>query len=124
MGLLRVLILTAEREFASAAAALVRAMGHDIEVHDNEGDAAEAAALLRPHVVLVDQASTGIDGSALCQKLRQSSDKAVRLVAITSDDSSDHLARCRAAGFDFRFGKPLVADELERFLALSKTELL
>jgi DNA-binding response OmpR family regulator len=123
MGALRVLILTAEREFASAAAALVRAFGHDVEIHHDEHDATGAAELVRPHVVLVDQTSPDTEGRELCQRLRQESKQPVRLVAITTDHSSEHLAKCRAAGFDFRFSKPLVADELERFLALSKSEL-
>jgi CheY-like chemotaxis protein len=124
MAVLRVLALTCEREFASALGALVRAFGHEVEIHHDEHEAIEAAELVRPHVVLVDQTSTGTDGCELCRQLRQSSHQPVRLVAITADDSSEHLANCRAAGFDFRFSKPLVADELERFLALSKTELL
>jgi DNA-binding response OmpR family regulator len=124
MAVLRVLVLTCEREFASALGALVRAFGHEVEIHDDERDATEAAQLIRPHVVLVDQASADTDGRELCHQLRQKSNQAVRLVAVTADDSSDHLSKCRAAGFDFRFSKPLIADELERFLALSKTELV
>ena len=44
MGALRVLILTAEREVAHTVAGLVRALGHDVEVYDDEREAGEACA--------------------------------------------------------------------------------
>jgi two-component system response regulator RegX3 len=123
MESLRVLLLTGDREFASAFGGLVRAFGHEVEVHDDEQAASEAARILPAQVVFVDQTTSQSDGSQLCRDLRASSPQAVRCVAVTLDNSSETLAACRAVGFDFRFSKPLVAAELERFLAVTKTDL-
>jgi CheY-like chemotaxis protein len=123
MEFLRVLLLTGDREFASAFGSLVRAFGHEVEVHDDEQAAGEAAAVLPPDVVFVDQTSSPTDGSQLCRSLRASGERAARFVAVTLDNSSETLAACRAAGFDFRFSKPLVATELERFLSVTKSDL-
>jgi CheY-like chemotaxis protein len=59
----------------------------------------------------------------MCRDLRDGDVQPVRFVAVTLDNSSETLAACRAAGFDFRFSKPLVAAELERFLAVTKADL-
>ena len=106
------------------SARCVRAFGHEVEVHDNEQAAIEATRTLPPHVVFVDHTTAGTDGRELCQVVREESPQPARLVAITADSSSDLLSACRDAGFDFRFSKPLVAGELERFLSVSKAELL
>jgi CheY-like chemotaxis protein len=124
IGFLRVLLLGGEREFAHAFAGLVRAFGHEVEVHDDEQAAIEAARTLPPHVVFVDHTSAATDGRELCQVVREELPQPPRLVAITADTASDVMSACRDAGFDFRFSKPLVAGELERFLAVSKDELL
>lgn len=124
MGFLRVLLLTGEREFANAFSALVRAFGHEVEVHDDEPAAIEAARNLPPHVVFVDQTTSSSDGRELCREVRVATNDRAQLVAITLDTSSDQLSACREAGFDFRFSRPLVAGELERFLAVSKKDLL
>ncbi|HVU87859.1 MAG TPA: response regulator [Pirellulales bacterium] len=122
MEILRVLLLSGDREFASAFASLVRAFGHEVEVHDDEQVAGEAAAVLPPDVVFVDQTTSTTDGSQLCRQVRSAAIRSARFVAVTLDNSSETLAACRAAGFDFRFSKPLVATELERFLSVTKAD--
>ncbi|HEY4311792.1 MAG TPA: hypothetical protein VGN12_20260 [Pirellulales bacterium] len=123
MESLRVLLLTGDREFANSFGALVRAFGHEVEVHDDEPAAIEAARIIPSHVVFVDQTTSPTDGSQMCRDLREGDVQPVRFVAVTLDNSSETLAACRAAGFDFRFSKPLVAAELERFLAVTKADL-
>ena len=124
MGLLRVCLLTCEREFANVFGGLVRADGHDVDVHHNEQSAVEAARLIPPHVVFVDHTSLPTDGREICRQVRDESLRPARLVAITADETSDTISACRAAGFDFRFSKPMVAGDLERFLAVCKAELV
>jgi DNA-binding response OmpR family regulator len=124
MGLLRISLVTCEQEFANEFGELVRANGHDVDIHRNEQTAVQAARLIPPHVVFVDQTSLPTDGRQICRQVRDESLRPARLVAITVDETSDTISACRAAGFDFRFSKPVVAEDLERFLAVCKAELV
>ena len=124
MGPLNVLLLAGEREFAGAFRALVRAFGHHVRIHQDEQAAIDDARQSPPDVVFVDQTEDEAHGELLCRFVREAFSHRARLVAITSDDTSDHLSACRAAGLDFRFSKPLLAEDLERFLAVSSGELL
>jgi adenylate cyclase len=88
--------------------------GHGYEVVTaNDGLAAlEVVASARPDLVLLDVMMPGLDGYAVCRRLRGGDDTAVLPVIMVTSSSSEEKTRAIAAGADDFIPKPFDHDEL------------
>jgi CheY-like chemotaxis protein len=103
----RVLIVDDKRDAADSLAAVLRQMGHQVDlVHDGR-TGMEFALRMRPHVVLMDVAIHGMSGLELGREMRQALGPEVRIVAITGYGSDEDRRQSLEAGFDQHLVKPV-----------------
>jgi CheY-like chemotaxis protein len=99
-------------------ALLLRVWGHRSAVAYTGESALEAATTFRPDVVLLDIVLPGIDGYEVAWRLRQLPGLArCRLLALTGNDNEDDVQRCKEAGIDYHFLKPVEPAVLRELLA-------
>jgi two-component system CheB/CheR fusion protein len=114
---LRVLVADDDRDTVEGLLMLLRLWGYDgVAVYDGPG-ALEAASVNPLDVVLLDIELPGIDGYDVARRLRQlpGMDKAL-LVAITGYGREDDVQRCKEAGIDCHFLKPVEPTEIQKVL--------
>ena len=99
---------------AETMAVLVDLMGHRVRVAHDGDEAIRQALESPPDVVLLDIGLPGADGCVIAEKLCAVLSTKPLLVAVTG---YTHLReKCRAAGIDRYFLKPLEASALEELL--------
>jgi two-component system OmpR family response regulator len=112
-----ILIVVDDRDSREALHALLLTEGHEVRSAADGSAALSLAAHRAPDVVLLDINMPVMDGYAICRRLRDmGSLAATRIYALTALSGSVHYARCRVAGFDRHFGKPLDVEALMRLL--------
>ncbi len=116
---LRILIVEDNHDAADTLRIALELAGHRAEVAYNGPQALEAAAKVRPTVVLCDLGlPDGMSGYDVARALRQDPALAnVRLIAISGYGQPEDRERARAAGFDLHLTKPVSPEELQRILA-------
>jgi PAS domain S-box-containing protein len=116
-GRRRVLVVDDNVDAARTLQALLRELGHDVEVAHDGGSALAAARERRPEVVLLDLNMPDMDGVELARTLRrQPGFHEVRFAAVTGLGQEADRRRTREAGFDVHLVKPLSPDDLRRVL--------
>ena len=116
---LRVLIVEDDADARESLRLQMELWGTEVNVARNAAEALEAAARVRPQIVLCDIGLPGIDGFALVSSLRAAlHDTPVAFAAVTGYASADDQQRALAAGFDSFLVKPLKPDSLARLLRL------
>jgi CheY-like chemotaxis protein len=88
--------------------------GHEVHLAASGPAALQAAAQLRPDVVVLDVGLPGMDGCEVARRLRQTGPADTLLVALTA--YTQDRQRCLEAGFDAFLSKPCDPDELQRLL--------
>jgi signal transduction histidine kinase/ActR/RegA family two-component response regulator len=122
-ALRRVLVVDDNEDAAQTLAALLRAQGHEVDVHFNARAALEAAMNALPEVAFLDLNMPGMDGFALAQKLRMLPGGAsLRIVAVTGMGRQEDHARSRDAGFDIHLTKPADPEVVIRLAALELSD--
>jgi two-component system, chemotaxis family, CheB/CheR fusion protein len=90
---------------------------HEVHTASNGPDALEAAARLRPDVVLLDLSMPGMDGYEVARRMRATSwGEKVLLVALTGWGQEQHRRRSKEAGFDCHLTKPADPEALRAIL--------
>jgi signal transduction histidine kinase len=113
----RVLVVDDNRDAAATLARLLRLMGHQVETAHHGHLALEVAPRFGPDVVLLDIGLPGLDGFAVCRRLRQHPATArARIIAVTGYTQEEDRRRSREAGFDAHLVKPVDLDALEGLL--------
>ena len=115
----RVLVVDDNVDAAVALAALLRVLGHTVQVaHDGRQALAEAARF-EPHIAFLDIGLPGLDGYDLARALRERLNGAAppRLVAVTGYGLDTDRARSTAAGFADHLVKPVELSSLVRVLS-------
>ena len=102
----RVLIVDDNLDNAHALALLLRLMGHDARAEFSGQRALRRAAYFRPHVVFLDLSMPGMSGYEVASALRETHSD-VRIIAVTALMGEEHERRCREAGFNAHFLKPI-----------------
>jgi PAS domain S-box-containing protein len=103
----RVLIVDDNEDAADSLALLLEDAGHETEaVYDGEA-ALEAAARLRPQVVLLDLGLPTLSGFDVAQQLRHAHGSDFLLIAVTGWGQDRDRQSTRDAGFDLHLTKPL-----------------
>jgi CheY-like chemotaxis protein len=115
---MRILVVEDSPDTARSAQLLLTLWGYDCAVARDGAAALEAAAALRPDVVLLDLALPGVNGYEVARRLREDpATAAAFLVAVTGYGEEREVRRCWQAGFDRHLLKPIDLHELRRLLA-------
>ena len=109
----RVLLVDDNLDAATATAAILAQLGHEVCVAHSGAEALAVAARCAPSVAFLDIGLPDMDGYALAGALRRLS-LAPRLVALTGYGQQDDIGRALDAGFDLHLTKPATLDELRR----------
>ena len=113
-----VLVVDDDRDAAESMGMLLEVEGHIVHYAHNGSGAVDAAAEIRPDVVLLDIGLPGIDGYEVARRLR--SEAATRdsiMIAITGYGQEEDRALAEAAGFDHHLVKPVSVSALRALIA-------
>jgi two-component system CheB/CheR fusion protein len=115
---LRVLVVEDNADIAHSLVALIRHLGHEVELaHDGQA-ALELAGRFLPQVAFVDIGLPGVSGLELAESFRRDDRlQSVLLIALTGFGQAEDRRRSLAAGFDEHLVKPLSFDRLQQTLA-------
>jgi PAS domain S-box-containing protein len=117
MGSLRVLVADDNRDAAESMAALLRALGGEVNVAYDGVEAVEAARAFRPDVILLDIGMPRLDGYGAARAIRREFDgRGVKIVALTGWGQEGDRRLTRDAGFDNHLVKPAELEALRRVL--------
>jgi CheY-like chemotaxis protein len=117
MQSLRILVVDDLRDAADSLALLMQLWGHETVIAYDGADAVHVAATKLPDVVLLDIGLPSLDGYEVARRLRQmpGMGKAL-LVAITGYGRAEDVRRCKDAGIDYHFQKPVNPSQLQEVL--------
>jgi len=117
MTMKKVLVVADHREDASALCDRVRELGHVAGGTFNEDGAIIAAQVLRPDIVVLDVARTDEDGYGIARAIRrQAGMEDCRIIAVSSDPSTEHRAQALRSECEALYAKPLNPAVLEDLL--------
>jgi CheY-like chemotaxis protein len=112
----RVLLVDDNEDAAATVGALLRQLGHEVQVAHTAGQALAAARTMRPDVAILDIGLPDMDGYGLAAILRRTGRPELRLVALTGYGQKSDVDRALGAGFDLHLSKPAGLDDLRRAL--------
>ena len=115
---LRILVVDDNRDSAKSMAILLKFKGHTTHTAYDGLEAVEAAVTFRPDVVLLDIGLPTLNGHEVCRRIReQTSDKTIKLIALTGWGQDEDRQKTAEAGFDAHLVKPVDFDQLLKLLA-------
>ena len=113
----RVLVVDDLADSALTLAAVVRYMGHEVEVARDGQEALFLVDTFRPELVLLDLGMPGMTGFDVCQVIKSHPEtRRIRVVAVTGYEQPQDRVRTAAAGFDGHYAKPINPSDLELLL--------
>jgi PAS domain S-box-containing protein len=116
----RVLVVDDNVDAAAMLAALIRQLGHEVEIVHDGSAALRAVEGYRPEVILLDIGMPGMNGFEVAQRLRELRRvPRLRIVAVTGWGKPEDRERSRAAGFDMHLMKPVELSEIQQALMLN-----
>jgi PAS domain S-box-containing protein len=114
---LRVLIVDDNRDAATSLADLMKITGNETHTAHDGQEAVEAAARLRPDVIVLDIGLPKMNGFEACRKIREQPwSKTIVMVALTGWGQDDDRRKSAEAGFDGHLIKPADFGELTRLI--------
>ncbi len=115
---LRILVVEDVPDTADTLAALLQLWRHEAIVAYDGPNALEEASVQPPDVVFLDIGLPGMDGCEVARRLRRMPGmKNALLAAITGHGREADVQRCKEAGIDLHFLKPVEPAELQKVLA-------
>jgi CheY-like chemotaxis protein len=115
---LRILVVEDLHDSADSMGLLLELWGYQAVITYEGADALAAASATPPDVVFLDIGLPGMDGCEMVRRLRQMPRMATALlVAITGYGRMADVQRCKEAGIDCHFLKPVDPTELKQLLA-------
>ena len=113
----RVLVVDDQPDLAALLTEELSLMGHDVRVAHDGLTALGAAMEFGPELMFIDIGLPGLSGYEVAKQLRKEPRTAqTTLVALTGYGGSDTVERCRGAGFDRHFTKPISEESLREVL--------
>ena len=114
----RILVVDDNRDAAISLAMLLRLDGHEVHLSHDGKAAVEAAANLRPDLMLLDIGLPKLNGYEVCRQVRtQPWSAGMTLVALTGWGQEEDRRKSTAAGFNGHMVKPVDLDSLSILLA-------
>ena len=113
---MRVLVVDDNEDAANSLADVLRFMGHHAEVAFSGAQAMHMAEDVEPDLVLLDIGLPEIDGYEVARRLRRSTRRRVRLVAVTGYGAESDRRRTREAGFDEHVVKPVMPETISAII--------
>jgi CheY-like chemotaxis protein len=114
---LRFLVVDDNREQADSLAMLLRMNGHTVRTAYDAATALTWHGAFDPDVVLLDLGLPGVDGHAVCRRLRASEGgERLVVIAVTGWGQAEDRERSAEAGFDAHLVKPVDPAELRTLL--------
>jgi CheY-like chemotaxis protein len=114
----RMLVVDDNRDAADALRELLVLDGHDVHAVYGAQEAIEAAARLRPEIILLDIGLPQMDGYELFRRMRQMPElSAARIIAVTGYGQLRDKQRAEQLGFDYHMVKPVDLDQLKQIIA-------
>jgi PAS domain S-box-containing protein len=111
----RVLVVDDNRDAADLLAAVLQAMGHEVEVAYDGPEALAKLEHFTPEVALLDIGLPVMDGYELARRIREKPRLAqTRLFAVTGYGQARDREQSAAAGFDAHFVKPVDLAEIDK----------
>lgn len=117
----RILVVEDHRDTAFLLAHFLRMRGHDVTIESSYMGAIHAARTRTIDMLVIDIGLPDGDGCDLLCELRK--DIEIRAVAVTGYGEHPHRQRCKDAGFDAFFLKPLSLEELAHAIEVHCPEL-
>lgn len=115
----RVLVVDDNEDAAESLAALLRLFGHEAGVAFDGEQALEAAARMRPDLVLLDLGMPRMDGHEVARRMRAAPwGGSMRIVALSGFGDTSDRTRSLEAGCDDHLVKPVSPADLEQVLAV------
>ena len=115
----RILVVDDNRDTTDSLAIILRLAGHDTHTAYDGLEGLQAAATLRPDVVLLDIGLPKMNGYEAARHIREQPwGKGMALIALTGWGQDEDKRRALEAGFDHHLTKPVDASALEKLLAL------
>jgi CheY-like chemotaxis protein len=113
----KIVVADDNQDAAESLKMLLELDGHEVHtVHDGE-QAVQAAAALRPDLMLIDIGMPRLNGYEAAHRIRaQPEGKAIQLVALTGWGQLEDRERAAQAGFDRHLTKPVDHDVLQKIL--------
>jgi signal transduction histidine kinase len=111
----RILIIEDDADGREALRMQLMIAGHEVFEAVTGDEGIEAAARVKPEIVLLDIGLPGLDGYQVARQLKASNGR-LRLIAITGYGQPSDRERAFAAGIDQHLVKPVDAAELRRLL--------
>ncbi|HEY7313938.1 MAG TPA: ATP-binding protein [Gemmataceae bacterium] len=119
----RILIVDDNRDSADSLAVLLKVMGNEVGTAYDGEQAVEAAATLRPDVVLLDIGMPKVNGYEACRRIRQQPwGQGMFLIALTGWGQEEDRRRTEQAGFDRHMVKPVEPAALMKLLTSLSSE--
>jgi len=114
----RILVVDDNPDVVESLALFLRLSGYEVETAHDGLEALESAARVRPDLVLLDIGMPGMDGYAVCRRMRAYPwGEDLAIFAVTGwGHEEDHL-KTREAGFSGHLAKPVDPAALQRLLA-------
>lgn len=114
----RILVVDDNHDSVESLAILLTLQGHETHTAGNGQEAVEAAARLRPDVILLDIGMSSMNGYEACRRIReQPGGEDVFIIALTGWGQDEDRRRSSEAGFNQHMVKPLNLAVLMRLLA-------
>lgn len=113
---LEIFVVDDNPDCANLIGLMLRRLGHKPHVYFSADAALEALAELKPDLILSDIRMPGTSGCDLASEVRGRAElRNVVLAAVTAYGDVQDTRQVIAAGFDYRFIKPMQFDELRQF---------
>jgi CheY-like chemotaxis protein len=114
---LRILLVEDDADAGETLEVLLSEFGYETSTVKDASAALTAAVVLQPQVVLLDIGLPGMNGYELAQELRKRMcSPQLLLIALSGYGQAEDLRRCREAGIDYHFLKPLMVEKLQEML--------
>jgi CheY-like chemotaxis protein/anti-sigma regulatory factor (Ser/Thr protein kinase) len=113
----RILVVDDNQDSAACLALLLEMKGNDVRTAHDGLAALGTAEAFRPHVIFLDIGMPGLDGHAVCRKLRTEAwGRALPIVALTGWGQAEDRRRSEESGFTRHLVKPVEPASLDRLM--------
>ncbi len=103
----RIVVVDDNQDAADSLALVLGASGAEVRTAGDGESGLRLIQTFRPDAALLDIGMPGMDGYALCRRIRDTDpDRRMRLIALTGFGQAHDRSRARAAGFDAHLTKP------------------